>query len=123
MNGFDTVPLWLAILIAGLIMLGATLTLIGAIGFFRLANFYDRLHPPTLATSWGTGGIILGSMMLASHLQNRMIMHELIIGIGMLVTVPITLMLLGRAALHRDRSEKSDKLPELLNPADQDEAK
>lgn len=123
MNGFDSVPLWLAIPIAGFVMLGATLTLIGAFGFFRLRNFYDRLHAPTLATSWGTGGVILASMLLASQLQDRFVLHELVIGIAMMVTVPIGLMLLGRAALHRDRSEGSPELPPVLNPPTSEEPK
>jgi multicomponent K+:H+ antiporter subunit G len=123
MSNFDTVPLWLAIPIAGFVMLGATLTLIGAYGFLRLGRFYDRLHAPTLATSWGAGGVILASLLLASHLQNRIVLHEIVVGIAMMVTIPVTLMLLGRAALHRDRSEGSPNLPELLNPPASEEPK
>ena len=66
MSPLDDIPLWLAIPVAGLVMLGATLTLIGAWGFLRMNSFYDRLHAPTLASSWGTGGVILGSALLAS---------------------------------------------------------
>lgn len=105
MNGLDGIPLWLAVPVAGLVMLGATLTLIGAWGFVRLQSFYDRLHAPTLATSWGTGGVILASALLASYQQERTIIHELVVGLGIMATVPVTLMLLGRAALHRDRLE------------------
>lgn len=105
MNGLDGIPLWLAVPVAGLVMLGATLTLIGAWGFVRLQSFYDRLHAPTLASSWGTGGVILASALLASYQQERTIIHELVVGLGIMATVPVTLMLLGRAALHRDRIE------------------
>ena len=114
MNTLNDVPLWLAILVSVLVVLGATLTLIGAYGLLRLRDFYDRLHAPTLATSWGTGGVILASALLASHNQTRPILHELVVGFGVLVTVPVTLMLLGRAALHRDRAEKSPALPPKL---------
>ncbi len=109
MSPLDDVPLWLALPVAGLVMLGATLTLIGAWGFLRLDSFYDRLHAPTLASSWGTGGVILASALLASFQQGRPILHELMVGLGIMTTVPVTLMLLGRAALHRDRAE--GKLP------------
>lgn len=105
MSPLDDIPLWLAIPVAGLVMLGATLTLIGAWGFLRMNSFYDRLHAPTLASSWGTGGVILGSALLASFQQGRPILHELMVGLGIMTTVPVTLMLLGRAALHRDRAE------------------
>lgn len=111
MNGLDSVPLWLAILIAALVVLGSTLTLIGAYGFLRLRSFYDRLHAPTLATSWGTGGVALASAMLASWLQNRTVLHELVICLAVTATVPVTLMLLARAALHRDRLEGAALLP------------
>jgi len=40
--------------------IGAGLTLIGAIGVFKLQSFYDRIHAPTLGTSWGTAGIVIG---------------------------------------------------------------
>lgn len=116
MSPLDDVPLWLALPVAGLVMLGATLTLIGAWGFLRLDSFYDRLHAPTLASSWGTGGVILASALLASFQQGRPILHELMVGLGIMTTVPVTLMLLGRAALHRDRAE--GKLPPAPNRDD-----
>lgn len=116
MTALAATPIWLALPIAFLVMLGATLTLIGAIGFLRLQNFYDRLHAPTLATSWGMGGIVLGSLLLASQVEGRIILHELVIALAILITAPVTLMLLGRAALHRDRIENSTQLPETLHP-------
>ncbi|CAM3213586.1 monovalent cation/H(+) antiporter subunit G [Paracoccus nototheniae] len=118
MTGLDGVPLWLAVPVAVLVVLGSTLTLIGAYGFLRLPSFYDRLHAPTLATSWGTGGVILASMLLASFHQDRPILHELLVGLALSATVPVTLMLLGRAALHRDRAERSPTLPEHLQRRD-----
>ncbi|MCT4332779.1 monovalent cation/H(+) antiporter subunit G [Paracoccus sp. YLB-12] len=115
MSGLETVPLWLSIPIALFVILGSNLTLIGAWGFLRLSSFYDRLHAPTLATSWGTGGVTIASALLASWLQDRSILHELIIGFAVIVTVPVTLMLLARASLHRDRMERAAHLPpELL---------
>ena len=104
-------PVWLSLLIAAFLVLGSTLALIGAWGFLRLRSFYDRLHAPTLATSWGTGGIVIASMLLASWTQDRVVMHEIVVGAALLATVPVTLMLLGRAALHRDRAEGSTEVP------------
>jgi multicomponent K+:H+ antiporter subunit G len=114
MSGLETVPLWLSIPIAAFVILGSTLTLIGAWGFLRLSSFYDRLHAPTLATSWGTGGVALASALLASWLQDRPILHELVIGFAVIATVPVTLMLLARASLHRDRMENAAHLPTAL---------
>src|SRR3546814_14881416 len=67
----------------------------------------DRLHAPTLGTSWGTGCVVLASMTLFSVLGSRPVVHELLIAAFIVLTTPVTLVLLGRAALHRDRLEKS----------------
>lgn len=113
----DDMSLWMAIPIAVLVVLGSTLTLIGAWGFYRLPSFYDRLHAPTLGTSWGTAGVVLASALLASHIQRQTILHELVIGFCITVTIPVTLMLLGRASLYRDRSEGSPQLPDIIPEA------
>jgi multicomponent K+:H+ antiporter subunit G len=105
------VPLWAAVPIAVLLLVGAGLTLIGSLGLLRLPSFYDRIHAPTLATSWGTAGIVLASMGYFSVLGARPVLHELLIGVFVTVTTPVTLMLLGRAALFRDRSEGRPGVP------------
>ena len=105
MTHLEQLPASVALIIAAFVALGSILTLIGALGLIRLGNFYDRLHAPTLATSWGAGGILLGSVMMFSTLGSRLVVPELFLGLMMLVTTPVTLMVLGRAALHRDRAE------------------
>lgn len=104
-------PLWAALVVSLLVLLGASLTLVGAVGLVRLKTFYDRLHAPSLGATWGTGGILLGSILLFSVLQSRLAVHEVLIAVFVTVTTPVTLMLLGRAALYRDRSENSADLP------------
>lgn len=105
------VPLWAAIAGSVFILLGAALTLIGTIGLVRLSSFYDRLHAPTLATSWGTGGMVMGSIIIFSAGSERLVLHEILIGIFVTVTTPITLMMLSRATLYRDRSEMNPGVP------------
>jgi multicomponent K+:H+ antiporter subunit G len=112
MSPLQAVPLAIAIPVAILVVLGSTLTLIGALGFARLTSFYDRLHAPTLATSWGTGGIIIASALMFSVIEGRAVIHEFVIGLCIVVTTPVTLMMLARAALQRDRAEGSPALPE-----------
>lgn len=109
-------PLWIAIPVALFILLGSGLALIGSFGFYRLRSFYDRIHAPTLGTSWGTGAIVMASMILFTALQSRPVLHEILVGIFVTVTMPITLMLLGRAALYRDRSEANPDVP-AMDPA------
>lgn len=105
------VPLWLAIIAAAFFVIGAGLTLLGTIGLARFASFYQRIHAPTLGTSWGTGGMVMGSMIIFTAASGRPVLHDLLIGIFVTLTTPITLMMLGRSALYRDRSEGSPEVP------------
>ena len=117
MTDFDTLSLWVALPVAGLLVLGSTLTLLGTVGLVQLKSFYDRLHAPTLGTSWGAAAVLLASMLLFSALDGRAVLHELVIGLFLLITTPVTLMLLGRAALHRDRAEQVPGVPKARPPA------
>lgn len=112
MRSFEQIPLWAAIIIAALLVIGPTLALIGNLGLLRLRRFYERLHAPTLGTSWGTASVILASMLMFTILEGRPVLHELVIGIFVMITTPVTLLLLGRAALRRDRSRASPELDE-----------
>lgn len=105
------IPLWIALPVSAFLLTGAFLTLTGTIGLIRLRSFYDRIHAPTLGTSWGTGAIVIASMILFSYLESRLVVQEVLIGIFVTVTTPVTFMLLGRAALYRDRSERSPLVP------------
>jgi multicomponent K+:H+ antiporter subunit G len=97
-----TVHAWSAILTSILVLSGAGLTLLGAIGLLRFDSFYARVHAPTLGTTLGAGGILLGSMLYFSVTGSRPVVHELLIAAAMTVTTPVTLMLLVAAALGRD---------------------
>ena len=92
-----------ALLAALFVLLGALLALIGSFGLLRLRNFYDRVHAPTMGTTLGTGCVLIASMVLSSAHESRPVLHEILIGVFMTVTTPVTFMLLVRAALHRDR--------------------
>ena len=100
------VPAWTALVTALLVLGGATLALIGSIGLLRLKEFYERVHPPTMGTTLGTGLVLVGSMVFATANEVRPVVHEILIAIFMTVTTPVTFVLLVRAALHRDRMEE-----------------
>jgi multicomponent K+:H+ antiporter subunit G len=104
-------PAWAAFLVAALVIAGAALTLVGAIGLLRFGTFYDRLHPPTLGSSGGTLLITTASIICFSVLQTRLSVHEILIGLFVTLTTPVTFMLLARAAVYRDRSEGSPDVP------------
>ncbi|MBX9462256.1 MAG: monovalent cation/H(+) antiporter subunit G [Aquamicrobium sp.] len=116
MSHIAELPLWASVLVSIFLLIGAGLTLIGSFGFYRLGSFYDRLHAPTLGTSWGAAAILIASMICFSVLQSRPVFHELLIGIFVTITTPVTLMLLGRAALYRDRAEGNPEVPAMDPP-------
>jgi multicomponent K+:H+ antiporter subunit G len=118
MSHLETLPVWAAVLIAFFVVLGSALTLLGTVGLIYLKSFYDRMHAPTLGTSWGTAGIVIASMILFSMTRDRAIVHEFLIGAFIMITTPVTLLLLGRAALHRDRVENSATLPDVAKSKD-----
>ena len=105
MTPMSGLPDWAALLTAALVLLGAALTLIGALGLLRFDNFYRRVHAPTLGTTLGAGSILIGSIVCFSVLQARPVVHEVLIAVFMTVTTPVTLMLLVRAARSRDLEE------------------
>lgn len=104
-------PLWAAILVSVFMLGGAVITLIGAIGLIRFKLFYERIHAPTLGTTFGVGGILIASIIFFTVLQSRPVLHELLITVFVFVTTPVTLMLLTRATIHRDKTEDSKQLP------------
>lgn len=104
-------PAWVALPTALLLLVGAGLALTGSLGLLRLGNFYDRIHAPTLGTTLGIGSVLFASMLYFSVLQTRLVLHEVLIAVFMVVTTPVTLMLLARAALYRDRTEGNDGVP------------
>ncbi len=111
MTHLAELPSWAALLTALLLLLGAALALIGSFGLLRFGSFYERIHAPTLGSTLGIGFVLIASMLFFSVLQSRPVLHEVLITVLMVVTTPITLMLLARAALYRDRTEGNDDVP------------
>lgn len=104
-------PLWASILVSVFMLGGAVITLIGALGLIRFKLFYERIHAPTLGTTFGVGGILIASIIFFTVLQSRPVLHELLITAFVFVTTPVTLMLLTRATMHRDKTDDSRQLP------------
>jgi multicomponent K+:H+ antiporter subunit G len=111
MNAAGDLPAWAALLTALLVLVGAAVTLIGSLGLLRLGNFYARVHAPTLGTTLGMASILIGSALHFSVLETRPVVHEILIAVFVTLTTPVTLMLLVRAALYRDRTEGSRDVP------------
>ncbi|MBY8823468.1 monovalent cation/H(+) antiporter subunit G [Sphingomonas colocasiae] len=104
-------PIWAAIVVGLLLLAGSTITLIGTFGLLRLKTFYERVHAPTLGTTLGAGLILAASILCFTVLYSRPVIHEILIGIVVTLTTPVTLMLLARAAIYRDRTEGTSPVP------------
>lgn len=103
MNGPANLPLWAAIVVSICLVAGALLVLTGAIGLVRLKSFYQRVHAPTLGTTLGMFLILVSSIVYFSVTRERLVLHEILIGVFLTLTTPISLMLVVRAAVYRDR--------------------
>lgn len=102
------VPLWAALPAALLLICGGLLTLIGSLGLLRLDSFFARIHAPTMGGTLGAGCVLIASMLTSTALAQRPVVHELLITLFILITAPVTTMLLMRAAMLRsDESGRS----------------
>lgn len=97
----NELPLWVSLTASALLVVSGLLTLIGSIGLLRLRHLYERMHAPTLGTTLGTFCVLLASVLIASTLQNRPIFHELLITLFLIITSPVTAILLMQSAIHR----------------------
>ena len=102
MSGLEQLPLWAALVVALLLVLGASIILTGALGLLRLPTFYQRMHGPALIVTLGAGCLLLASMLYFTVTQSRLVIHEVIISAFLLLTAPVVAMTITRAAVYRD---------------------
>lgn len=122
MSLLSDMPEWAAILVSLLVVAGAAVTLIGAVGLVRFATFYQRVHAPTLGTSLGAMLVLLASSLYSSVGLGRPVVHEVLVMIFIVVTTPVTLMLVARATLYRNRAEGDTSVPPMDVAKDADRA-
>jgi multicomponent K+:H+ antiporter subunit G len=106
------IPAWTAFVVVGLALAGSALSLLGAVGLTRLKTFYERVHAPTLGATLGMALILAASVVWFTTVEGRFMPREILIGLFLTVTTPVTLILLARAALFRDRTEKAKDTPD-----------
>jgi multicomponent K+:H+ antiporter subunit G len=95
----ETLPLWVQLPVAALLLVGGLFALVGAVGLVRFPDFYMRLHAPTKASTLGVGGVLLASMVL-SWTRGEPGLHELMISLFVFITAPVSANLMAMAALH-----------------------
>ncbi|MBD7978609.1 Na+/H+ antiporter subunit G [Serpens gallinarum] len=92
---------WLELIICFFLILGSLFALVGAIGLYRLPDFFTRLHAPTKATTLGVGGIIIASAIFFSGQREGLSLHELLIALFLFITAPVSAHMLSKAALQQ----------------------
>lgn len=98
------VSFWVEAVVAVLLFLSGVFVVISAIGFWRLKDFFLRLHPTALAYTFGSWSVTLASILYFSMLNDRLVLHPWLIMIMLFITVPVTTLLLARVSLFRRRA-------------------
>jgi|1185.fasta_scaffold1173210_1 multicomponent K+:H+ antiporter subunit G len=92
-------------LVGVLVLVGALLAFGGALGLVRLTTFYERVHPPTMATTLGVALVVAASILHFGLLESRLALHHVLISVFVALTTPITYLVLMPAALRRHRGD------------------
>ncbi|WOE82202.1 Na+/H+ antiporter subunit G [Pseudomonas protegens] len=108
MNSLEQLPLWVEVLVAVLLVISSLFALIGAVGILRMKSYFQRMHPPALASTMGSWTVALASILYFSALKSGPVLHAWLIPILLSITVPVTTLLLARAALFRKRMAGDD---------------
>ena len=103
LNNLPDLPGWIALPVALLLVAGSLLTLIGSFGLLRLPNIYARIHAPTMGATLGLYCILAALGLTASFAVQRPVLQPLVIAVFMVLTSPVTAVLLIQAGLYRDR--------------------
>ena len=106
MTEASQLPMWVQIITAALVVASSLFALSGALGLLRLKDFFQRMHPPALASTLGAWCVAVASILYFSALNHSLALHALLIPILLAITMPITTLLLARAALFRKRMAK-----------------
>lgn len=94
---------WFTVPAALLLVAGALLTLVGSLGLLRLQSFYARMHSPSMGSTLGTACTLAASMLVASGLDGRPVVHEVLISLLLALTSPMTSIVLMQAARARSQ--------------------
>ena len=108
-----TLPPWHEIVVALMLLASGVVTLIAASGLVRLPDFFARMHAPALAATLAAWIVSFASILHFSTRGAGLALHVWLIIIVLSITVPVTTIVLARAALFRRRRAGDDLPPPL----------
>ncbi len=92
----------LDLLIATLLVVGATFALLGSIGLARFSDFYKRLHGPTKATTLGVGCTLIASGLFFTQHDGSFSAREVLIAVLLFITAPVSAQILVKSAFNEN---------------------
>lgn len=113
MNSTMVLPFWVEVLTALLLIASSLFAFTGAMGLLRMKDFFQRMHPPALASTLGAWCVALASIVYFSALKSEPVIHAWLIPVLLAITVPVTTLLLARTGLFRKRMAGDDVPPEI----------
>lgn len=96
-----SLPLWLDIAVAALLLIGSGFTLVGSFGLAKLSSFTRRLHGPSKATTLGVGCVLVASALWFAA-QGEISGRELLVALFLVLTAPVSALLMAKAARSLD---------------------
>ncbi|SDJ14482.1 Na+/H+ antiporter subunit G [Pseudomonas abietaniphila] len=111
MNSLYVLPFWVEVLTAVLLVLSSLFALVGAVGLLGMKDFFQRMHPPALASTLGAWCVALASIVYFSAMKEAPVLHAWLIPILLAITVPVTTLLLARTGLFRKRMAGDGDVP------------
>jgi multicomponent K+:H+ antiporter subunit G len=111
MNSLYVLPFWVEVLTAVLLVLSSLFALVGAVGLLGMKDFFQRMHPPALASTLGAWCVALASIVYFSAMKEAPVLHAWLIPILLAITVPVTTLLLARTGLFRKRMAGDEDVP------------
>lgn len=93
------------------LVVGATFTLVGAIGLLKFNDSMTRLHAPTKVGTVGVGALLLASIIYNGVFGDGAI-QEILIMAFLFVTAPISANFIAKVNMHRRTCETPPDLPQ-----------
>ena len=91
------------VVVAAMLLASGAVVLTAALGLLRLPDFFLRMHAPALASTLAAWLVTFASIIHFSTRAGQLSLHVWLIIVLLSITAPVTTMVLGRAALFRER--------------------
>jgi multicomponent K+:H+ antiporter subunit G len=104
----------LEVVVGVLVIASGLLSFVAAVGLLRLPTFFQRMHPPALASTLATWCAALATLVYFSAIGSRLAVYPWVIVVLIAITAPITTTLLARAALFRVRAAGGKAPPPIV---------